>query len=123
MQEELRYIKKKFGERMMHLCRENFSTILETPKLLTKILLENFEPSKYLYDDLVNEDKTKEFVLYINSKLKTKDKVQNYKIDTPEKMLARAGYILLNVKQKQIFKNLKNSIRKRNNYVLLKEED
>ena len=98
MQEELRYIKKKFGERMMHLCRENFSTILETPKLLTKILLENFEPSKYLYDDLMNEGKIKEFVLYINSNLKTKDKVQNYKIDTPEKMLARAGYILFECK-------------------------
>ena len=29
MNQELKQIKKKYGERFMHLCRELFSTILE----------------------------------------------------------------------------------------------
>ena len=31
MNSDLKIIKKYYGEKMMHLCRKNFSTILETP--------------------------------------------------------------------------------------------
>ena len=53
MNEDLKIIKKKYGEKMMHLCRELFPTILEEPGLLPKLLLANFYPSVYLCDDIV----------------------------------------------------------------------
>ena len=36
----------------MHLCRNMFPTILEEKGLLPKLLLEHFEPSHDLYNDL-----------------------------------------------------------------------
>ena len=52
MNEDLKIIKKKYGEKMMHLCRNMFPTILEEEGLLSKLLLEHFEPSHDLYNDL-----------------------------------------------------------------------
>ena len=43
MVDDLKIIKKKYGEKMMHLCRDSFSTILDnSPGALSKILLDNF---------------------------------------------------------------------------------
>ena len=47
-------IKDKYGEGMMHLCRKNFSTILETEGLLFELLSSHFAYSRFLYDDIVN---------------------------------------------------------------------
>ena len=44
MNQDLKIIKNKYGEKMKHLCREMFPTILETPGLLSSILLTHFEP-------------------------------------------------------------------------------
>ena len=52
MIDDLKIIKKMYGEKMMHLCRELFSTLLEQEGLLSKVMLDNFAPSKLLYDDL-----------------------------------------------------------------------
>ena len=49
MIDDLKIIKKHYGEKMSHLCRELFPTILETPGKLSYLLLEKFEPSKVLY--------------------------------------------------------------------------
>ena len=66
MNQDLRYIKKQYGEKMMHLCREIFSTILDTsPGLLPKILIETFYPTHYLYDDLVTNNAIQRFKNYI----------------------------------------------------------
>ena len=40
MIEDLKVIKKKYGEEMMHLCRKFFPTILENKGELLNILLE-----------------------------------------------------------------------------------
>lgn len=53
MNEDLKIIKKNYGEKMMKLCRSYFSTLLEEKRLLPQILLDNFEPSHFLYDDLL----------------------------------------------------------------------
>ena len=41
-------IKDKYGEGMMHLCRKNFSTILETEGLLFGLLSSHFAYSRFL---------------------------------------------------------------------------
>ncbi len=46
----------EYRENMMHLCREFFPTLLETPGLLSDLMLKNFEPSKFLYEDLVKNE-------------------------------------------------------------------
>ena len=38
LSKELKEIKKKYGETFMHICRDNFSTLLETEGLLSKVL-------------------------------------------------------------------------------------
>ena len=56
MNPDLKIIKKYYGEKMMHLCREFFSIILEKEGLLSKLMLENFEPSHDLYQDLIDNN-------------------------------------------------------------------
>ena len=62
---DLKNIKNKYGENMMHLCRELFPTLLETPGSLFNLLESNFEFSKFLYDDIINNHMEEEFKNYI----------------------------------------------------------
>ena len=55
--DDLKIIKKHYGEKMMQLCRELFPSLLETPGVLSKLIQEHFQPSKFLYDDLVEAKK------------------------------------------------------------------
>ena len=55
--DDLKWIKKHYGEKMMQLCRELFPTILEYPGELSRILDECFNQSRYLYHDIVNNQK------------------------------------------------------------------
>ena len=70
MQDDLKIIKKKYGEKMMHLCRDLFSTIIEKhPGVLSQILLETFAPNKKIYDDIMEYDCEASFKNYIYSQL------------------------------------------------------
>ena len=60
-------IKKKYGEKMMHLCKELFPSLLETTGVLSNLLLKHFQPSKFLYDDLVRNKVIEDFKNYIFS--------------------------------------------------------
>ena len=97
---DLKLIKKYYGENMMHLCRELFPTILETPGLLFKLLDNNFAHSKFLYDDIVKSDMKvgfKDFVYGL-----TDEKRENPNISkTPYRLLKDAGYILYNCKTEE----------------------
>ena len=64
---DLDIIKKRYGENMMHLCRKLFSTILESDGSLSTLLLKHFMPSRFLYEDIVNNDKIADFKDYIYS--------------------------------------------------------
>ena len=67
MVDELITIKKLYGEKMMHLCRDSFSTILETPGLLLGLLKKKFDPSHELYYDLEKNgliDNFKKFIYF-----------------------------------------------------------
>ena len=48
-------IKEKYGENMMHYCRMMFSTLLDKG-ILYDLLSSKFAHSKFLYDDIVNNN-------------------------------------------------------------------
>ena len=62
---DLKKIKKEYGENMSHMCRELFPSILESDGLLYHILQTHFAKSKHLYEDIINEDKKYQFKNYI----------------------------------------------------------
>ena len=95
MNSDLKIIKKYYGEKMMHLCRKNFSTILETPGLLPNILLSTFYPSRYLYEDIVDGYLDDFIQLVISRELSITKKGKVELLDTgksPEDLLNEAGY-------------------------------
>ena len=94
MNKDLKIIKKKYGENMMHLCRELFPTILEKEGILSQVILDSFEVSHELYNDLISNNLEAIFKNYIYETL-------DYKIDkivkitkTPKELLSEAGYDL-----------------------------
>ena len=62
---DLKMIKDKYGEKMMHLCRTLFPSLLEQEGLLFKILSEHFDYNRSLYDDIKEEFAEEEFKDYI----------------------------------------------------------
>lgn len=64
---DLKLIKKHYGEGMMHLCRELFPTLLETEGLLFNLLDTNFNRTRLLYKDLINNNLIDGFKDYIYS--------------------------------------------------------
>jgi len=100
--DDLKIIKKKYGEKMMQLCRELFSTIIEKqPGMLAKILLEKFAPNKKLYDDLMSYDQEANFKDYIYSiyeNLKFEKKEPKTYVEDPVTLMRQAGYTLYECK-------------------------
>ena len=87
-------IKDKYGERMMHLCRKNFSTILEEDGRLFKILSDHFAYSKDLYDDIINNDLVSKFSNYVYKLYQSNDDELFEDNRTPFELLEEAGYSL-----------------------------
>lgn len=101
MQDDLLLIKKKYGEEMMHLCRDLFPTILELNGVLPKILLDSFYPNKMLVKDLILNDLVYDFKNFIYAKynkLYKKDSLFVETDKTPSELLNEAGYILYECK-------------------------
>ncbi len=94
MDKELKKIKKLFGEDMMHFCRDNFALILETPDLLLNTLTSNFNPTHELYKDLEEYGLVLEFKEYIFTKIDKKKEKEIETKETPEELMAQAGYNL-----------------------------
>ena len=114
--DDLSLIKKYYGENMSHLCRELFPTILETNGLLFNIINSKFNPSKFLYEDIIEQNKISEFKNYIYSLI---DKEKNNKKEeinkTPFELLDEAGYTLYECKSE-------NDIQKFKKYYINNEE-
>ena len=94
--DDLKYIKKHYGEKMSHLCRDLFPSILERSGLLYHLLTTKFYPSKSLYYDIANEHKEDSFKNYIYNfvdedlkPIKTEEKHK-----TVEELLDSVGYEL-----------------------------
>ena len=94
MSEELKKIKKRYGERMMHLCRDLFPTILNEPNRLILILDSMFGHPKYLYDDIVNKDLKEEFKYFIYY-LYDGEYKKIFTNKTPFELMNDAGYTLV----------------------------
>ncbi len=95
--DDLKLIREKYGEKMMHLCRTLFPTLLETPGLLYDILSSHFDFNKFLYDDIVENYREVEFKNYIYSFLDV-ERMRTFTEMTPEELLQTAGYKLYECK-------------------------
>ena len=79
---------------MMHFIRENFATLLDTPGLISSVMLSTFYPTHSLYDDIVKQDIESEFISYINAVI---NKEINSLVDTgksPVELMDERGYTL-----------------------------
>lgn len=97
MNKELEKIKKLYGEKFAHLCRTLFPTVLEQEGFLLEILTNYFAPTRSLYDDIINQNKTIAFGNYINGVYQklTKQELEVVPINkTAEEIMDEAGYIL-----------------------------
>ena len=72
--DDLKLIKKHYGDNMMHLCRDLFPTILETEGLLWKLISSEFAYNKSLYDDLVSNNLEEKFKNFIFDKIHVEKK-------------------------------------------------
>ena len=108
--EDLDRIKKNYGEKMSHLCRELFPSILEKDGLLPKIMDNTFNHSFYLYDDIVNSDSEFLFKDYIYGQLKEKKEVEDTD-KTPKELLKSVGYILYECKSEEDIQKFKKYYR------------
>lgn len=91
MNADLKKIKKLYGEKMMHLCRSAFPTILEEPGKLVELMTDNFEPSRFLYEDIIKsrkEDSFKDYIFTVNDKKEELEEVEK----SVSELLSEAGY-------------------------------
>ena len=109
---DLKIIKKKYGEKMMHLCRELFPTILETPGLLSKLMLDNFEPTRFLYNDIIVSNKISDFKNYIYSLVDQDIEKTTITTKTPQELFEQIGYYLYECKTEQDIQSFKKYYKK-----------
>ena len=97
--DDLNLIKKHYGEKMMHLCRELFPTLIEK-KDLFKVISSKFDYSKFLYDDIIEECKINDFknLIYSQTNLENSTVLTN---KTPSELLSDVGYILYECNRKE----------------------
>ena len=94
MNQDLKIIKKKYGEEMMHLWRELFPTLLEQEGLLPKLLLDNFKESRSLVKDIIDNNLEEEFKNYIYNQVDVENNYEEVGSKRPEELLKEAGYKL-----------------------------
>ena len=97
MDKDLKRIKKHYGEKMMHLCRDLFYRILETEGLLPKLLEEHFAKDRHLAEKIENQGMVDEFKSYIYSfvDVESTNKAKIANLQTAEELMDKAGYVLL----------------------------
>ena len=101
---ELRLIKKRYGEDMMRFCRDNFSTILENKGYLLKIFEKNFDNTRMLIKDIIDKNLENDFVEFIYSLYDYKRSI--VKVDkTPFELLRSVGYTLYECKTEKDIKS------------------
>ncbi len=100
MIDDLKIIKKLYGEKTSHLCRELFPTILERPGELSNLLQKLFEPQKHLGEDILMSGNKEAFKNYILGY--TDIKPPEVVVDkTPKELLSIAGYDLYECKTEE----------------------
>lgn len=106
--DDLKLIKKHYGEKMSHLCRDLFPTILEIPGLLFDLLSNSFNYSKFLCDDLISNDLVNDFKDYIYDLVKHEESSEKLNINkNPYELMEEAGYTLYRCKTEDDIQNFK----------------
>jgi hypothetical protein len=90
--DDLKYIKKFYGENFAHLCRTLFPTLLEQEGLLSSIISKKFAPTHSLYDEVVKVKGS--FKNYIYSFVDYEKGEINKTSQNPKELMDKAGYIL-----------------------------
>ncbi len=93
--DDLKMIKKHYGENMMHLARNLFPAILEQKGLLWKLFSENFDFNRSLCEDIMQNGRVTLFKNYIYHKagiIEEFDHLGN--VLPPDELLSKAGYHL-----------------------------
>ena len=92
--DDLKQIKKHYGEEMMHLCRELFPTLLETEGLLFKVLSSKFPYSRHIAKDIIEKNAEVQFksIIYSNIDVENNNTIKSIK--TPKELLEEVGYDL-----------------------------
>ena len=111
MNTDLKKIKDKYGEKMMQLCRDLFSTLLEQEGLLFYLMESHFEFSKFLYDDIIDNRIVDQFKNYIYS-LVDVEKKEIIINKTPKELLKEAGYNLYECKTEEEIQYFKKYYRR-----------
>ena len=119
--DDLKLIKKYYGENFMHLCKKLFPTILEENGTLYNIISNSFSHSKNLYNDLIEQDKVLEFKNYIYSYTKENDLIVKTS-KTPYELMSNAGYILYECKNQEEILSFKKYYSKDEKLCTFKEE-
>ena len=122
--DDLTIIKRKYGEDMMHLCRELFPTILDKKGALSKILLDSFYPSREIIKDLLANDLVYDFRNFLLSKYNKLYNVvpsSNKTNKTPQELLDEAGYILYDCKTNADILKFKKYYQKKEEICTFKE--
>lgn len=104
--DDLRLIKKYYGEAMSHLCRSLFPTILETEGLLFFLMETYFAHSKQLYDDIIEDKKVNDFQRFISSSRNCPQNAFIINKNTKE-LMDEAGYILYECKNEDEIQKFK----------------
>ncbi len=93
MNTDLKRIKKKYGERVMHFCRSHFSSLLETPGLLPELFEKTFDPNPYLGKDMAEVSESSDFfVRVIMSQIEKKQDTIDGPYENPFELMRKAGY-------------------------------
>ena len=93
MNNELKKIKKLYGEDTMHLCRSLFPSILEHEGLLLSILQEHFAPTKFLTQEIISQHQEENFKNFIFSFIDVENDIITTN-KTPYELMKLAGYTL-----------------------------
>ena len=111
MIDDLKEIKKIYGEKLSHLCRDNFSKILNESGVLLSILKKYFAPTRSLYQDIIDSNLVDEFKNFIYCEydiIQNKNLEENKEVlDSPYEILDKAGYILYECKTEDDIQSFK----------------
>lgn len=106
MIDDLKTIKSLYGEKMSHLCRELFPTLLEKPGELSNLMQKLFEPQKFLYEDIIMNGAKEGFKNYVIGYCSTPP--PQFKTDkTPTELLSEVGYDLYECKTEEDIQSFK----------------
>jgi len=107
MNYDLKIIKDNYGEKMMHLCRELFPTLLEKEGLLSSLILNKFHSSRLLYEDIVENHCEYSFKNYIYNLVDIERMEKKATNKTPQELLEEVGYDLYECKTEEDIQKFK----------------